>query len=93
MQLDACDGAGICPPAGAVIDDVTSDEPADSKPDIVLLDATHLTLRAERDGAGDGRVYTIHFSKQGEHGTRLVTVPHDRSAPAIDSGPVYAVTP
>lgn len=39
---------------------VKSNEPVDpARPDWVIVDAHHVKLRAERDGKGNGRVYTI----------------------------------
>jgi dipeptidyl aminopeptidase/acylaminoacyl peptidase len=61
---------------------VTSDEPVNG--DFVLgPDANQVRLRAERDGSGDGRVYTVAFEasdgKGGNcSGTATVTVPHSQ---------------
>jgi hypothetical protein len=70
----------------------TSDEP-DGGGDCVLIDNDSVDVRAERDGRGNGRVYTIHYAvtddsnNTSEH-TCKVTVPHSRNgAPAIDDGP------
>jgi hypothetical protein len=38
---------------------VTSNEPPGDEPDWEIVDAHHVRLRAERDPAGTGRVYTI----------------------------------
>ena len=80
---------------------VASDEPASRGKrgdDIVIApDGASVQLRAERDGSGDGRVYTMLVAVQDDEGntTRVtcrVQVPHDRSgAPAIDSGAAYCV--
>jgi hypothetical protein len=54
-------------------------------------------LRAERDGGGDGRVYTITFRVRDTAGntgfaTAQVIVPHDQGHPnAVDSGVAYTV--
>ena len=68
---------------------VTSNEPIDSigdghtAPDWVVLDARRVQLRAERQGPGSGRVYTIAIRCTDGAGNRAtattaVTVPHDR---------------
>jgi hypothetical protein len=51
-------------------------------------------LRAERDGSGNGRVYTIFFTADdGKGGTCTgsvkVSVPHDNGGTAIDDGPNF----
>lgn len=89
-----------------LISQVTSDEPenaqgggdGNTKNDIVIApDCQSVKLRSERNGSGNGRVYTIHFSVADEAGnvgtaTYLVTVPHSRNGdPAVDDGPVYVV--
>lgn len=89
-----------------VISQVTSDEPEDAqgggdgntKKDIVIAsNCKSVQLRRERDGSGNGRVYTLHFSVNDEAGnvgtaTYLVTVPHSQNGvPAVDDGPVYSV--
>jgi hypothetical protein len=55
-----------------------------------------LAVLADRDGAGDGRVYTIQFSaSDGRGGTCTgavkVCVPHDQGSnvPCVDEGPTY----
>jgi len=58
--VDACDGAVVT----SAIVNVTSDEPESGKGDntcndIVIVDSTQVQLRAERNGKGDGRVYSI----------------------------------
>ena len=59
-----------------------------------------LTVRADRDGAGDGRVYTIAFTaSDGRGGTCVgavkVCVPHDQGTdvPCVDQGPLYRSQP
>jgi hypothetical protein len=77
----------------------TSDEPdggggdGDTSNDCVLVDSDSVDVRAERDGNGNGRVYTIHYAvTDGSNNTSehvcKVTVPHSRNGrPAIDDGP------
>lgn len=80
---DACGG-----PIDAHFTSVTSDEPADAHgdghhaPDIIVDSCSSVQLRAERQGPGDGRVYTLELvatNQDGEsvHGTCTVIVPHD----------------
>ena len=68
---------------------VTSNEPidglgdGDTSPDWVVVDATHVQLRAERSGLGTGRIYTItitctNSAGQSSTATATVTVPHDQ---------------
>jgi uncharacterized repeat protein (TIGR01451 family) len=67
-------------------------------PDIIIGPFCRtVLLRRERDGDGNGRVYTIHVSVSDSSGNKatarcVVTIPHDRSGPkAIDDGPAYTV--
>jgi hypothetical protein len=65
---------------------VASNQPVNNDhtfPDWVVLDAHHVELRAERSGAGTGRIYIITIGctdAQGKSATQntLVTVPHDQ---------------
>ena len=68
-----------------LVDVVSSenDPPANRYPDIVVVDDFHFELRAERDGYGDGRVYTITYEVilpcgVSETFSTTVTVPHDQ---------------
>jgi hypothetical protein len=64
---------------------VSSNEPSGSQPDWVFTpESFDLQLRADRNGGGSGRVYTIGVdcsdaSGNVAHGTVTVTVPHDQS--------------
>ena len=96
---DICDaGVGI---DDIVITSVSSDEPENIKgkgdgntvDDIVIVDSQTVELRAERQGAGNGRVYTINFevtdaSGNTATGSCTVWVPHDQGSgsTAIDDG-------
>ncbi|MGH9278668.1 MAG: Ig-like domain-containing protein [Acidimicrobiales bacterium] len=85
---------------GLVITRVTQDEPVnglgdgDTAPDAAIGDdAGQVSLRAERSGQGDGRVYRIDFTATDSTGKACsgfvtVGVPHDNrpGAVAIDSG-------
>ncbi|MFX1512205.1 MAG: PKD domain-containing protein, partial [Promethearchaeota archaeon] len=102
---DICDAdVGI---EDIVITSVSSDEPENVKGngdgntmnDIVIVDSQTVKLRAERQGKGNGRVYTINFevtdgSANTATGSFQVWVPHDKKpgSIAIDDGPAYTVT-
>ena len=88
-----------------VISKVTSDELENSGGDgntlndiVIAADCRSVQLRAEREGGGNGRVYTITFRVADASGntttaTARVTVPKSQgSGPAIDDGPHYTVT-
>jgi hypothetical protein len=83
---------------------VTQDEPVnglgdgDTSPDAVRQ-GPRLLLRAERAGAGNGRVYVLQFTADdGQGGTCAgrvtVEVPHSmkRNAPALDDGQLFDAT-
>jgi len=87
-----------------VISKVTSDELENSGGDgntlndiVIAANCKSVQLRAERDGDGDGRVYTITFKVTDSSGnvgtaTARVVVPKSQgSGPAIDSGVHYTV--
>jgi hypothetical protein len=81
-----------------VIASVSSDEGDSSSGDIVIAgDCKSVQLRADRDGSGDGRVYTITFRVRDAVGnttfaTAQVQVPHDQGHPnAVNSGAAYTV--
>jgi hypothetical protein len=82
-----------------VIAQVTSDEGSASNNDIVIAaNCKSVQLRADRNGSGDGRVYTITFRVRDAVGntstlTRQVTVPHDQGNGnnAVNSGIAYTV--
>jgi len=101
---DGC-GSSI-PVSNVIVTKVTSDEPEDANGggdgntvnDIVIAsDCKSVQLRSERQGSGNGRVYTIHLSVDDGNGnvgtaTCLVTVPKSQNGnPAIDDGPAYTV--
>lgn len=91
---DACDGSGV----RVVFTHAASDEPENGlgdgnhAPDIVNLGCDAVELRAERQGGGDGRVYTLGFraeDRQGNvtSGTCQVAVVHDQRGVAAVRGP------
>jgi hypothetical protein len=82
---------------------ITSDEAENGNGDgntlnDIVIGATCKTaqLRSERDGGGDGRVYTITFKVKDSAGnfttaTATVTVRKQPNTPAVDSGTHYTV--
>lgn len=84
---------------------VTSDEPEDAQGNgdgktlndmVIADDCQSVDIRKEREGNGNGRVYTIHFAVDDGNGnigtaTCQVHVPHNQGGVAIDDGPVYTV--
>jgi hypothetical protein len=82
LSVTATDACGI---AGAKIVSVTSNEPQDGKePDWQITGDLSLLLRAQRDGSGSGRIYTIAVevtdpAGNQTRGTTTVVVPHDQS--------------
>jgi hypothetical protein len=99
---DACDSLSV---DDVTITRVMSDESEDGRGDgkttgdIVLSpDGRSVQLRREREGGGNGRVYTIHVEVADAAGNVttqpfLVHIQHDRKGAAVDDGPVYVVTP
>lgn len=98
---DNCADLGL---ADIVITSVTSDEAENARGrgdgntnnDMVIGDGS-VDLRAERQGGGNGRVYTVHMAVADDHGNSSassfqVHVPHSRNSTAIDDGVAYTVT-
>jgi hypothetical protein len=92
--LDQCDGVDVT----REIAGVSSDESVNKDVDIAIAaDGSSAQLRAERNGSGDGRVYTVFVvvadhSGNATHVSCKVGVPHDQSgSPALDSGAAYCV--
>jgi len=88
-----------------VISQVSSDELENSGGDgntlndiVIAANCRSVQLRSEREGSGNGRVYTITFRVRDASGntataTAQVTVPKSQgSGPAVDDGPHYTVT-
>jgi hypothetical protein len=109
-SLADCAGITMCPNGqqGAVdgtVTQITVDEDIDvghggdghtTNYDAKILDATHFDLRSERQGGGDGRVYTVYYTDAaGNAGSCQFLVPHNRGPfeGAVDSGTVVTVLP
>ncbi|HJZ80561.1 MAG TPA: Ig-like domain-containing protein, partial [Pyrinomonadaceae bacterium] len=92
---DACDASVDVD--NVVIAAITSDEGNAASNDVVIdTNCKSAQLRADRNGTGNGRVYTITLRVRDMSGnartiTRKVTVPHDAAHPAVDSGIAYTV--
>jgi WD40 repeat protein len=75
------------------IDGVTQDEPVGHRPDARTgLRSNQVSLRAERDNKGDGRVYRIAFTASDGNGgscsgVATVEVRRKKNQPAVDSAP------
>jgi hypothetical protein len=101
---DSCSGSGSVGVGDVVITKVTSDETENGNGDgntlndiIIAANCKSVQLRSERNGSGDGRVYTIYLQVTdgaGNTGTATfkVTVPKNQGGTAIDNGPVYTKT-
>jgi uncharacterized repeat protein (TIGR01451 family) len=86
-----------------VIEKVTSDEIENGNGDgnttndiVISADCKSVQLRSEREGDGNGRVYTITFRVRDASGnttraTATVVVPHNPGETAVDSGVHYTV--
>jgi len=95
---DACEGELNVNEVGTILD-IYSDEPDNDKGDgsttgdIVIVDNHTFSVRVERKGDGNGRVYGIRFEVSDSSGnsveaTAFVNVPHDQSGDtAVDDGP------
>jgi len=97
---DSCNtGLGV---GDVVIEKITSDEIENGNGDgntmndaVIAANCRSVDLRAEREGGGDGRVYTITFKvSDGSNVTRVtatVVVPVSAGQSAVDSGVHYTV--
>jgi cysteine-rich repeat protein len=62
------------------ITSITSDESGVSE-DAFIVDDTTFDIRAQRDGSGDGRLYTVNFvDDEGLAGACYFSVPHDQAS-------------
>jgi predicted extracellular nuclease len=93
-------------PFSITIDSIYQDEPVDdggdgsTAPDAIIHEDGSFEIRAERNGDGNGRVYTIAFTVTDYYGDTCsslvrVGVPHDQGKKAeepVDDGPLYDST-
>jgi hypothetical protein len=110
FTLDDCGNLNACPQGQTAAVDghitkITSDEPVDvgaggdghtTSYDVLIDSATTFELRSERQGGGDGRVYTVYYEDTaGNAGSCQYLVPHNQGPyeGAIDSGTAYTVVP
>jgi hypothetical protein len=83
-----------CSPVAAITNFLTaeSNEPedgtgdGDTGPDMMVVDAHHVWLRAERAGNGNGRIYTVTIHSTDDCGNTATTtvnvyVPHNKNGP------------
>jgi hypothetical protein len=96
QAADQCDGSNLQKRIIGVSSDETAGNPKKTGAgDIVLVDDTTVQVRADRDGGGDGRVYTLYAAVSDDAGNTTtvscrVGVPHDQSGAApVDSGAAY----
>jgi hypothetical protein len=101
---DACGGSLPLNQYGRILR-ITSDEVEDDNgngdgrtcDDMVIVSPASMRLRSEREGTGDGRVYTVTYvvtapTGASTQGTCHVYVPHDQSGRgAVDSGAKFCV--
>jgi len=108
ITSDTCTGSGDINERGTIIS-IFSDEPEDANDegdghtlgDIVITGNSSFSLRAERQGGGNGRVYGVNFVVTDGNGnataaTCYFAIPHDQSGEsAIDdgAGAGYTVSP
>jgi hypothetical protein len=99
--------AGVVDPDGdpvtLSVTGITQDEPVqgqgsgDTCADATGVGSEAASLRAERSGSGDGRVYHIGFMAEDGRGGRcsgevIVCVPHDRNRACVDQGKLFDST-
>jgi hypothetical protein len=87
VSYDVTDNCAL--PFGACTLSVTSNEPVlgrgsgNTSPDWIVVDDHHVQLRAEREGGGNGRIYTTTITCTDSGGNSSeeqveVVVPHDQ---------------
>jgi len=107
--LADCAKVEVCPNGSAIaagtVTKITVDEEIDvgrggdghtTSYDAAILDDTHFELRSERQGGGDGRVYTVYYvDGNGDAGSCQFLVPHNRGPHegAVDSGTKVQIVP
>ena len=97
---DQCGGTLDVQAAGSIVS-ISSDEPenvggngdGNTVDDMVILGLTSFKVRSERQGGGNGRVYTVNFAVVDLSGnvsmaSCVLAVAHDKNGdPAVDDGP------
>jgi hypothetical protein len=99
------DIVGVTDPEGddfdISIDSIYQDEPVNGTDDgntapDGIIDGSRASVRAERDGEGNGRVYHISFTASNVQGSCSATVqvsaPISRKDTAVDDGALYDST-
>ena len=88
-------------PITVTIDGIFQDEPVNGKgdgntrPDATGIGTSTISVRAEREGNGNGRVYTIYFTASSAGGaqpcmgTVEVGVPKSKNRDAVNDGPLF----
>jgi hypothetical protein len=88
-------------PITVTIDGIFQDEAVDAqgdgntRPDATGIGTSTASVRAEREGNGNGRVYTIYFTASSAGGAQPCTgtvevgVPHDPMWDAVNDGPLF----
>ena len=89
--------------SSVVVEKITSDETENGNGDgnttqdiVIAANCKSFQVRAERDGGGDGRVYTVTLAVKDSSGnigrkTVKIVVPHNPGETPVDSGPHYTV--
>lgn len=79
-------------PVSLAVTSIMQDEPTGGDADGAGIGEARFSVRAEREGSGDGRVYAVGFTATDPKGAACsaavrIDVPHDQSGrPAVDSG-------
>jgi sialidase-1 len=99
LVSDNCSGIDA---SNAIILSITSDEAeyapgsGDTGNDILIEGAQLFSVRAERSGNGDGRVYTVHISVADDSGNKAtmegtISVPKSKNKAAVRGSSAYSV--
>ncbi len=86
------------PAAAITVTSIFQDEPVTKGPDATGVGTSTPSVRAQRDGGGDGRVYHLFFTASANGGSCMgavtVGVPHDQgpNGGPVDEGPLFDST-
>jgi len=88
------DGDHVTLAVTAVRQDEPVAGPGKHGPDAEIDASCGVSVRPERDGEGDGRVYHLTLEATDPHGgtcttVRTLCVPHDQAGACVDQGPLY----